>query len=95
MSKYFAREAMRGLLPDTIVDQPKTGILHKFTMNSFHKNRENIYQALIENIEIWRFYIKVSWVEVLFQKEEPSQSDLYLLLVMLQLIGWEKHFITQ
>ncbi len=62
-TKYFAREAMRGLLPESIRLQGRAGNLVNFFSNSYKRNKKNVRELLLDDRSIWKKYISELWME--------------------------------
>ena len=62
-SKYFAREAMRGLLPEYIRLQPRVGLLTQLLHDSYDRNKKTIRERLLDDRRIWKQYVDESWME--------------------------------
>ena len=90
-TKYFAREAMRGLLPESIRLQGRVGNLSKFFINSYEKNRIHVRDRLLDNSIVWREYIDKSWMENKLKKDvEVSAEELALMRLCLDIEIWKK-----
>lgn len=90
-TKYVAREAMRGLLPESIRMQPRVGLLDSFVENSYLRNRKKIREMLLDEREPWKVYIDEKWMETQLKKETDIQnSDLLVIWMSLNIGLWQK-----
>ncbi|RLA76857.1 MAG: hypothetical protein DRG78_18330, partial [Epsilonproteobacteria bacterium] len=62
-TKYFAREAMRGLLPESIRLQPRVGILTQILQNSYDRNKKTTRERILDDRKVWKQYVDESWME--------------------------------
>ncbi len=83
-TKYFAREAMRGLLPESIRMQPRVGVLNKIASDGFVKNRESVRQRLLDEPEPWSSYVDKEWMENKLKKD-ATVLDKELLVIWMSL----------
>ncbi len=89
--KYFAREAMRGLLPESIRTQPRAGNIVPFAMRSFQRNREKIIKIIWENSSAWNPYVKEEWMqEKLSENADLQYPDLIIIWLSLHIGPWLK-----
>jgi len=90
-TKYFAREAMCGLLPESIRLQGRVGNLSKYFMDSYKKNRKYIQEKILDNSIIWKEYIDRQWMENKLKKDaEISVEELALIRLCLDIEIWIK-----
>ncbi len=74
-TKYIFRKAVRGLVPDAILDRPKQGFgvpINEW-INSQLKNR--IRETLLEKRALERGYFDVKYIETLFEEHEKNRRD--------------------
>jgi len=90
LTKYFAREAMKGLLPEYIRLQPRVGILSHILYDSFDRNRGTVKQMLLDDRSSWKTYIDETWMENIFKKTNPDGFELIVLRQSLNLQQWQK-----
>ena len=90
LTKYFAREAMKGLLPESIRLQPRVGILSDLLSDSFDRNRDMVKQMLLDDRSSWKIYIDESWMENIFKKVNPDGFELLVLRQSLNIQQWQK-----
>jgi len=62
-TKYFAREAMRGLLPESIRLQPRVGTLTQMLHNGYNHNKKTLRERLLDDRTVWKQYVDESWME--------------------------------
>ena len=89
--KYFAREAMRGLLPESIRTQARVGILSQFAEDSFLRNTQAVEERLFSEVESWNVYVDEKWMIEKFKN--PSQikgKDILLVWMCLHIGAWTK-----
>lgn len=90
-SKYFAREAMRELLPESIRTQAKVGLLEKFAMDSFIKNKEKVREKLFDDTSSWNVYVDEKWMQHKFTKyADVKEIDLLVIWSSLNIGPWQK-----
>lgn len=90
-AKYFAREAMRGLLPESIRTQPRVGILTPLAMDSYHRNKKRVKEMLLDEREVWKQYVKESWMEEKLNSTETLDSkELLVFWLSLNMQQWQK-----
>lgn len=90
-TKYFAREAMRGLLPEDILTQPRVGSLISFSTKSFLRNRVKVHAKVMEEPSLWNFYIKEEWMEEkLAEGAAIDNKDLFVIRRCIDLAAWQK-----
>lgn len=87
-TKFFAREAMRGLLPDYIRHQPRVGLLSAFTLQSFRRNRAAVRERLLDERAAWSDYISAPWMETRLEAEDVNGTDTYLFWLSLHMAPW-------
>lgn len=62
-TKVLTREAMRGLLPDRVLDSPSVGLLGSFFLRGLELNRSAIQDLVFNNARSnWRHYVNEAWV---------------------------------
>ena len=89
--KYFAREAMRGMLPESIRTQPRAGLLNPLVENSYQSNRKKIREMLLDEKDVWRRYIDESWMEETLTKTGSMGSDAMLVIwLSINIQQWQK-----
>ena len=89
--KYFAREAMRGLLPEPIRTQPRVGILTPLAVNSYERNKKRVKEMLLDEREVWKQYVDESWMENRLNSRNAIKSnELIVIWLSLNLQQWHK-----
>lgn len=89
--KYYAREAMRGLLPESILRQKRVGLLNKFTRDGFIANKMNVRERLFDEPDSWKVYVDQKWMEGRFEKNaELADKDLLIIWMSLNIGAWQK-----
>ncbi len=90
-TKYYAREAMRGLLPESIRTQPRAGDLNPFVFNSFYRNKENIREMIFGTASAWNGYIREEWMLEKFQNDAVlNYGDILVIWLSLYIAPWQK-----
>ncbi len=90
LKKHFAREAMRGLLPESIRTQPRVGILNQFAFNSFERNKDKV-KAMLFNDLSWKAYVDEEWMQKKLQDNvDLSYGDLLIIWRSLNIGPWQK-----
>lgn len=90
-TKYFAREAMRGLLPESIRLQPRVGILAQLLHNSYDRNKKTIRERLLDDRIIWKEYVDESWMESKLNSITALDSfDLMVFWSSINMQAWQK-----
>lgn len=91
MTKYFAREAMKGLLPESIRTQPRAGKLLPFVIRSFKRNRSQIQQMLFDDRGSWNDYVREKWMQQkLSSNADLTPLDLRIIWYSLNMAPWQK-----
>lgn len=91
--KYFAREAMRGILPEFICRQTKfnVGNLGKFAHKSFMKNKSEVRERLFDERDPWKVYVDEKWMERKFKNNaEVTGQDLIVFWMSLHIAPWQR-----
>lgn len=91
--KYIAREAMRGILPDSIRTQVKynVGNLSQFAYESFIKNKSEMRERIFDERDPWKVYVDEKWMERKFKKNaEIKDQDIIVIWMSLHIISWQK-----
>ncbi len=89
--KWFAREAMKGRLPEEIRTQPRVGLIGTLIEKSFYRNRKKVEEKIWENRSFWNSYIKEEWMsEKLKEDTEVGNYDLYVIWSCITLSAWKK-----
>ncbi len=90
-TKYFAQEAMRGLLPESIRTQPKVGNLMPLVHRSFERNRERVRKIIFNDTSAWNKYIKEDWMRQKFKPDADLEpGDIRAIWYCLNLGSWFK-----
>ena len=90
-SKYIAREAMKGLLPDSIRLQPRVGMLGQFAEESFRKNVETVQERLFKDVQAWNLYVDEKWMREKFKTPiDIKGKELLVVWMCLNLGAWKK-----
>lgn len=90
-TKFFAREAMHGLLPEFIRTQPRVGLLEKFAMDSFMKHKEKVREKLFDDTSSWKVYVDEKWMQNKFTKHaDIKEIDLLVIWASLNIGPWQK-----
>ena len=91
-TKYFAREAMRELLPRSIHQQPRVGSLTRFSYTSYERNKVKVRQRLLDDRTVWKKYIDETWMERKLNSNSDSlnSNDLTLMRLSLNMQQWQK-----
>ncbi len=90
-TKFFAREAMKGLLPEEILQQPRVGILIDFALKSFQRNIHTIREKIWEDPTAWNFYVKEEWMRKKLRKgAEVDNRDIFVIWISINLSAWLK-----
>ena len=90
-TKYFAREAMHGLLPEEIRAQPRVGKLTSIVMRSFLKNRKEVREKVLEDPSSWNLYVRESWMRGALKRDAALDSrDLFVVWLCLHMGPWLK-----
>ena len=90
-TKYFAREAMRGLLPESIRLQPRVGVLTQLLHNSYDRNKKTIRERLLDDRKVWKEYVDESWMESKLNSVTALDSfDLLVFWLSLNMQVWQK-----
>ncbi len=89
--KYFAREAMRGLLPESIRTQRRAGNLKQFVDSSFVRNRGKIRKRILDDREPWKRYVDEKWMIQKLRKDAVfTYSDILVIWNSLNIGPWQK-----
>ncbi len=89
--KYFAREAMRGLLPESIRMQPRVGDLNLFMQNSYARNKKQIREMLLDDRSVWREYVDETWMENKLKSTDTLiYADFLVFWLSLNMQQWTK-----
>jgi len=90
-TKYFAREAMRGLLPESIRTQPRAGNLDLFVQNSYARNKTKIREMLLDDRSVWKQYVNETWMENKLKSNTTlSYADFFVIWLSLNMQQWQK-----
>ncbi len=90
-TKYFVREAMRGLLPESIRTQSRVGLLGQFVRDSFMKNSHEVRERIFDDPSAWNPYIDEKWMEKKFKNiTQLRDKDILLIWMSLNLSPWKK-----
>jgi asparagine synthase (glutamine-hydrolysing) len=74
-SKYIARNATKGLLPENIRLQRRVGVLSEFfNYGVWHKEREWLRERLFDTACSWQQYVNEAWLAEQFTHEQPSEQ---------------------
>ena len=88
-NKFFAREAMRGLLPETVRTQSRVGVMSRFAYDGFVKNRVSVRERLLDDRESWNDYIDEQWMEQKLGKgAEVEDKELLVIWMCLTMGPW-------
>ncbi len=91
MTKYFAREAMKGLLPDSIRLQPRTGLLTSLFYDSYDRNKKTIREMILDGHGIWKEYVDESWMErELAREDDLNPFHLLVFWFSINLQQWQE-----
>lgn len=91
LKKYFTRKAMKGLLPEEILVQPRIGTDSKLIEESFFRNLDKIKVKIWENPLLWNTYIKEEWMREKLQRDSKVDNyDLYVIWLCITLSAWKK-----
>ncbi len=91
--KYLAREAMRGLLPESIRTQVKHGVgnLGEFAYESFMQNKREVRERLFDERDPWKVYVNEKWMETRFKKNAViKDQDLIVIWMSLHMAPWQR-----
>jgi asparagine synthase (glutamine-hydrolysing) len=91
--KYIAREAMRGLLPESIRTQVKynVGDLSRFAIESFLQRKAEVRERIFDEPDPWKVYIDSNWMEKTFKKnKEINGQELLVIWMSLHLGAWQR-----
>ena len=89
--KYYVREAMRGLLPESIRTQPLVGKLSPFVSRSFHRNKKKAREMIFDNTQAWNRYVREEWMVQKFQDDTVLTSqDMLIIWISLYIAPWQK-----
>jgi asparagine synthase (glutamine-hydrolysing) len=90
-TKFFVREAMRGLLPNKILNQPRVGLLSSFALKSFERNKNKVREKIWEDVSSWNYYVKEEWMrDRLKDGAVVDNKDLYVIWLCINLTAWLK-----
>ncbi|MEA3490704.1 MAG: asparagine synthetase B family protein, partial [Campylobacterota bacterium] len=80
LKKHFTREAMRGVLPEEVLAQPRIGTESKLIEKSFLRNLDRVKEKIWENPSSWNGYIREEWMrEKLQESAKVDNYDLYVI----------------
>ena len=89
--KYFARETMKGLLPESIRMQNKMGGLGAFTRNAFSENISEMKERLFDEPSLWSVYVDKSWMETKFKKNAKlKDQEMMVIWMSLHMAPWQR-----
>ena len=74
-SKFIARNAARGLVPENIRLQQRVGVLSEFfNYGIWKKEREWLRERLFDTSCSWQEYVNEDWLRKQFAYEQPSEK---------------------
>jgi asparagine synthase (glutamine-hydrolysing) len=93
-TKYIFRQAVRGIVPDAILDRPKQGFgvpINEW-INSQLKTR--IRETLLERRALERGYFDAKYIKTLLDEHEKNRRDhSYALWILFMLELWHRKFV--
>ncbi len=91
-NKYFARESMKGMLPESIRTQPIVDDLSQFIKRSFNRNIEEIRERLLGDSSSWSGYVKEEWMRNKLKNGFDSivLQDIFVIWLCLNMKPWQK-----
>lgn len=90
-TKYFAREGMRGLLPESIRRQPRAGDLNLLVLNSLKRNMDRVQDELFSNNRLWSDHVRESWLRhKLDTVDQLSYGDIMVIWNCLNFGLWRR-----
>jgi hypothetical protein len=82
---------MRGLLPESIRTQPRTGLLSRFALDSFIQNTQAVRERLFDDRAPWNTYVDERWMqEKLKEPDRIEEKELLVVWMCLNMANWKK-----
>ena len=75
--KWLMREAMRGVLPESVRTKGKTGLLYSFFRSGFRQKLPRIRERLMDNPE-WNRWVDQQFVSTALS---PNSSDTQMMVI--------------
>lgn len=90
-TKYFAREAMRGVLPEYVRTQPRVGVLDEVAASGFLKHKKSVRERLFDETSAWSTFVDRKWMQRQFQTgTRPDAEALLVIWTSLTFSAWQK-----
>jgi asparagine synthase (glutamine-hydrolysing) len=95
-TKYIFRKAVKGLVPDEILDRPKQGFGVPINEWINSQLRERIHETLSEKKALERGYFDAKYIKILLDEHASKRRDhSYSLWVLYMLELWHRRFLDK
>jgi len=95
-TKYIFRRAVRGLVPDEILDRPKQGFGVPINEWINLQLRERIRETLLDKRALERGYFEAKYIKTLLDEHEKNRRDhSYALWILFMLELWHRKFLDE
>ena len=89
-TKWIAREAMRGRMPEAFRTKPRTGLLNAFFNHGFDRNREEIRAFLMDQRMLWAPWIKPDYLKATLEGKSSEERPRLVAGACIGYVLWKK-----
>lgn len=88
-TKWLAREAMSGRLPEKFRLKPRTGLLNSFARKGFDDHRSRIREFVLDRAQSWAPWLRTDWVESILNSSNPTGRERLVITWCIGFLLWQ------
>jgi asparagine synthase (glutamine-hydrolysing) len=89
-TKWIAREAMRGRMPEAFRTKPRTGLLNSLFEAGLRRHRASVRELLLDRTELWTPWVKEQAVRAAIDEETAPDRLRMLIPTTLGFVLWNE-----
>lgn len=89
-TKWIAREAMRGRMPEAFRTKPRTGLLNAFFNHGFDRGRKEIRELLMDQRILWAPWVKPDYLKATLEGNSSEERPRLVAGACIGYVLWKK-----